>query len=387
MERGVIRFFLSGLLLVAMSSLLWFFYSQRDVPSAVDVSLDELDQRFCWHLSDEREQQLRCLQNAASSLEGADLILNLETQISILSRLDRTNEARLIIEGLLADLPLFQNADRDMADPLANIVMYGAALAVENEVPDLVLWDSLVSASQQLAENNIQRGLMSDLAYQSLLLDRIDEAESLLDMAESGEQAGFPLNYEDLRGRIARARSEWPEVEAIYQEIAQRQWSRVSYGGVGEPALSRILIMQELDGIDYEHGEPSFPLTFWSEARFFWLEAREAQGNCEGWQQAVEELEIALSYHLEEIRDVLRWTQEMDRQMGDDQPSLHTLMYWRDLAQGLLRRAAIRSRLGLRYFSEQDRRTAEQLIADLTPASRRAIEEPRAPSNCISMQD
>lgn len=383
----MIRFFLSGLLLVAMSSLLWFFYSQRDVPSAVDVSLDELDQRFCWHLSDEREQQLRCLQNAASSLEGADLILNLETQISILSRLDRTNEARLIIEGLLADLPLFQNADRDMADPLANIVMYGTALAVENEVPDLVLWDSIVSASQQLAENNIRRGLMSDLAYQSLLLDRIDEADSLLEMAESGEQAGFPLNYEDLRGRIARARSEWPKVEAIYQEIAQQQWSRVSYGSVGEPALSRILIMQELEGIGYEHGEPSFPLTIWSEARFFWLEAREAQGNCEGWQQAVEELEIALSYHLEEIRDVLRWTQEMDRQMGEDQPSLHTLMYWRDLAQGLLRRAAIRSRLGLRYFSEQDRRTAEQLIADLTPASRRAIEEPREPSNCISMEN
>jgi len=379
----MIRFILSGLLLVAMPSLLWFFYSQREVPSAVGASLDQIDLRFCWHLSDEREQQLRCLRNAAGSLEGADLISSLEAQISILFQLDRSNDARPIVEAVLADQSLFQNADQDMVDPLANIVLYGTALAVENEAPDLVLWESIVSASQQLAENNNLRGLLHDLAYQSLLLDRIGEVEGLLNLAEAGEQAEFPLSNEHLRGRIARARSEWPEVETIYQEIAQRQWSRDSSGGVGEPPLSRILIMQELEGVDYEHGEPSFPLTFWSEARFFWLEAREAQGNCQGWQHAVEELEVALSYHLEEIRDVLRWTEEMDRQIGEDQPGEHSLMYRRDLAQGLLRRAAIRGRLGLRYFSDQDQHSAEQLIDEMTPASLRAIEAPREPAHCI----
>ena len=387
MENGMVRFIFSGLILVAMSSLLWLFLSQSSAPAATDESPNQIDPRFCWHLADVREQQLRCLRDAVDSLEGVDLILNTKTQISVLFRLDRSSEARALIESVLANTALFQNADRDMAETLSNIVGYSVYLSLENEEPDLVIWESIVDVSQQIGDENIRHHLLGDLAYLSLLLDRVDEAEALLNLAEDGEQAGSPPHNDNLRGRIARARGEWPEVESIYQEIAQREWRRDSSDGIGEPPLSRIRIMQELEGVDYEHGEPSYPLAIWSEARFFWLEAREAQGICEGWQQALEELEIALSYRLEEVRDVLRLTEEMDRQSGADQTSEHTLIYQRDLAQGLLRRAAVRSRLGLQYFSSQDRRAAEQLIADLTPASRRTIEVPIEPSACISAMD
>lgn len=171
-----------------------------------------------------------------------------------------------------------------------------------------------------------------------------------------------------LQAKIAAAQDRWRDAEGFYSAVEQQVFPRSYQNGVGTPEITRSVIMRDLEGIDYQHGEPSYPLGYWTEARFGVLEARDAQHRCEGQLPSLEELETALSYRIEEIARSLQGAELIDRSAFDAEmhdPSQWTLMYRRDMTIALMRRAAVREGLGLNYFSQMDRGRAEYFLGQL----------------------
>lgn len=217
--------------------------------------------------------------------------------------------------------------------------------------------ERLLARAEETDSLEYYDSLRSEAAFQFMQAGDNERALSLADETVVEDRTpGLHDAWKSLRAQLALRMGEAARAERLFAELEARLLPRAYSDGIGAPRITRVLIMDQLEQTDNQHGEPSFRLGYWIDAAFGRLQARDAQGECAGQRALAEDLEVAISYHIEELHDILHWGPPT---FAYGTPRQAVSIWSNRLAEAYAMRASVRDRLDLGEFAARDRQRVD----------------------------
>ena len=213
--------------------------------------------------------------------------------------------------------------------------------------------ERLLARAEEADSHEYYDSLRSEAAFQFMQAGDNERALSLADETNVEDRSpGLQDAWKSLRANLALRMGDAALAEQLFAELEAGLLPRDYSDGIGAPRISRVLIIERLEQTDNQHGEPSFKLGYWIDAAFGRLQARDEQGECSGQRALAEDLEVAISYHIEELHDILHWGPPT---FAYGTPRQADRLWSGRLAEAYAMRASVRDRLRLGEFASLDR--------------------------------